>query len=228
MEPRTDAARTQLDAALAEAQRRYAGDPERADLIARTRRFKSSWIELAEALSDCRQRERFRAWGFRTFEDYYRRELRLKTHTVDKLIGSFAFLRHAAPEVLRRDGVNQAIPGFEAVDFLRRAEEARLSGQADEDTVAEVRRAVLEDNMSLPRVSRLFKETLFPTDANEDQRRRQREVYRTAQRLVDLLEGLGDSLPPPLLHQVQDALTALLRALPGEEAEGTKGKARAA
>lgn len=132
-----DPTRTQVDASLAAAQRRHANDPDRSELIARTRRFKSSWIELAESLTDCRQHERFRKWGFKSFNDYYQKELHLKESTVDKLTGSFAFLRKSAPEVLDRDrdGVGDNIPSWQSIDFLRRAEEAAQNGKVSEETV---------------------------------------------------------------------------------------------
>jgi hypothetical protein len=227
MQNHADPTRTQVDAALAAAQQRHASDPKRAELIARTRRFKSSWIELAESLTDCRQNERHKGWGYKNFEDYYRRELHLKGATVDKLVGSFSFLRASAPEVLERDGISKSIPTFQAIDFLRRAEEARLSGNADENTVAEVRRAVMDDNMSLPKITRLFKESLFPGDVDEDTRKKQKEVYKAARKLSDLLGAVAGELPPAVQRQVEEALAALLRSLPQEE-ESERGAQAAA
>src|SRR5947208_201792 len=96
---------TQVDAALAAAQRRFANDPARAELLARTRRFKSSWLDLAEVLVNCRDEGLYRKWGYASFEEYYRRELHLRAGTVDKLTASYAFLRRRAPDVLERDGV---------------------------------------------------------------------------------------------------------------------------
>lgn len=218
-----DPTRTQVDAALAAAQKRYAGDPDRAELIARTRRFKSSWIELAESLVQCREKEWYKKWSYKSFEDYYRRELRLKATTVDKLTGSFAFLRHTAPDVLERDGVERGIPSYETIDFLRRAEEAKLSGNATDETVEEVRKAVMDENLSLPKITRLFKETLFPSDIDEEQRKRMKDADRTARRLSELLGSLREVLPAPVVKQVEDAMAALLKALPADK-EKDKGK----
>lgn len=221
-----DAPRTQVDAALAAAQRRFASDPARADLIARARRFKSSWIELAEALVECRQRAHYRKWSYFSFEDYCKKELHLKPATVDKLVGSYSFLRRSAPQVLERDGVEDAIPSFQSLDFLRRAEEAEQSGHASREMVEEVRRAVVDDNMPLPKVSRLFKESLFPTDEGAEARKRQREIGRLARKLDELLGAIGEGLPQVVRAQVEQALAALLRALPevGEDEEPASEK----
>lgn len=223
-----DATRTQVDAALAAAQRRFANDPTRAEIIARTRRFKSSWIELAEALVDCRQSERYKKWSYNSFEDYYRKELHLKPGTVDKLVGSYAFLRRSAPQVLDRDGVEQEIPSFQTIDFLRKAEEAAQSGHASKETVEEVRKAVVDDNMPLPKVTRLFKESLFPTDQGVEVRKRQKEVGKLARKLSELLGAIGEGLPPVVRSQVEQALAALLRALPDDSAEEPASDKKAA
>ena len=168
MQAHTDPTHTKLDAALAAAERRFQNEPERAELIARTRRFKSSWIELAEMLSACQKTQSFTRWGYAGFEEYYRKELHLKTSTVNKLVGSYAFLRKSAPEVFERDGITQEMPTIQSIDFLRRAEEAAQDGQVTADLLAEVRRAVIDEGLPLGKVSKQFKETLFPTDIDEE------------------------------------------------------------
>ena len=143
----------------------------------------------------------------------------LTVATVNKLVGSYAFLRKAAPEVLERDGVSQPIPTIQSIDFLRRAEEAAQDGQVTADLLAEVRRAVIDDGLSLGKVTKQFKETLFPTDAEQDQQKRRRETLKLAQRLVELLATLHDSVPEGVLQQVEQAIMNLLRSLPTEAPE---------
>src|ERR1700733_6215454 len=111
--------RTKTDAELAAAEAMHADDPERAEILHRARRFKASWIELAESLSEVRRGGQWKGWGFDSFEEYARNELHLKPETADKLTGSYQFLQRRAPEVLRRDGVNRPIPSYQSVDFLR-------------------------------------------------------------------------------------------------------------
>lgn len=219
MQAHTDPTHTKLDAALAAAERRFQGEPERADLIARTRRFKSSWIELAEALSACQKSQHYTRWGYAGFEEYYRKELHLKTSTVNKLVGSYAFLRKSAPEVFERDGIAQEMPTIQSIDFLRRAEEAAQDGQVTADLLAEVRRAVIDDGLSLGKVSKQFKETLFPSDLEQEKQRRRRETLKLAQRLIDLLQTLHGAVPEAVLQQVEQAITNLLRSMPADTAD---------
>jgi hypothetical protein len=219
MQPHSETSHTKLDSTLAAAERRFAGDPERAELIARTRRFKASWIELAESLSSCQKAQRYTKWGFASFEEYYRKELHLKTSTVNKLVGSYAFLRKSAPEVLERDGITQEYPTIQSIDFLRRAEEAAEEGQVPAELLAEVRRAVIDDNLAFGKVARQFKETLFPSDLEEEQAKRRRETLKLAQKLIEALAVLAGSVPESVLAKVQEAVNQLLAAAPAEGAK---------
>src|SRR5580692_2951018 len=111
--------RTKTDAAMADAERAHADDPERAELLRRARRFKASWVELGEALTAIKRSGGFRDWGYDSFEAYAKNELHLRQETADKLTGSFAFLQKRAPAVLARDPLRDPIPSYQAVDFLR-------------------------------------------------------------------------------------------------------------
>ncbi len=218
-----NAGHTKLDGVLAAAERRFASDPERADLIARTRRFKASWIELAEVLTACQRSQRYTAWGFPSFEEYYRKELHLKTSTVNKLVGTYAFLRKSAPEVLERDGIVHEFPSIQSLEFLRRAEQAAQEGQVPTDLLADVRRAILDDNLPAGKVNRQFKETLFPSDIELERQKRRRETVRLAQRLIEALSVLEDSVPPEVLSQAQAAIDRLLRAVPEDTSKAQPG-----
>src|ERR1035438_7156771 len=89
--------RTKTDAALADAERSHADDPERAELLARARRFKASWIELAEGLTAVKRSGGWKNLGYDSFEAYAKGELRIRQETADKLTGSYTFLKRRAP-----------------------------------------------------------------------------------------------------------------------------------
>lgn len=217
--PASVAVHTKVDASLAASERRFANDPERADLIARTRRFKASWIELAEALSTCQKNQRYTAWGYVSFEEYYRKELHLKTSTVNKLVGTYAFLRKTAPEVFDRDGVTQEYPSLQNIEFLRRAEDAAQGGSVAQDLLAEVRRAILDENLPHTQINRQFRESLFPSDVELEQKKQRREALRLARKLVEALAALEGSVPNQVLESVQAAIDRLLQLVPTEEQE---------
>lgn len=206
--------RTKTEAALAEAEAAHADDPERAELIARARRFKASWIELAEALTHSKRGGRWREWGYDSFEAYARSELRLKQETVEKLTGSYSFLQRRAPAVLARDALRDAVPSYRAVDFLRRAE---AQEGAPREAVEAIRHRVLEEAAPLAAVSRAYKDVVFPVDEDTLRARDAAGLRNVAKRLRELL-GETRAVPRKLASEVAGALDELLDAIEEREA----------
>ncbi len=205
--------RTKTDSALAEAEQAHADDPERAELLRRARRFKTSWIELAEALTATRRSGRWKEWGFDSLEAYAKSELRLRPETVDKLTGSFSFLQKRAPTVLQRDPLTEPLPSYQSVDFLRRAEE---SPYAPRDTVEEIRHRVIDEAAPLAAVSRAYKDTVFPIDEDARRARDLAGVKNVARRLRELL-GETHVVSRKLAGEVGAVLDQLLEAIEEKE-----------
>lgn len=206
---------TKTDAALAAALDAHADDPQRAEVIGRARRFKNSWVELAEALIDVRKNRRFKDWGYDSIESYATSELHLKKETVEKLTGSFQFLQKRAPEVLERDGLNAPIPSYHAVDYLRRAEAQEA---APRDVVDEIRKRVIEDCAPVPAIARKYNETVFPIDHAERKKRDAAGLKNVATRLSELLAETR-AVPKRLAAEVTSSLNTLLEALGKQEHE---------
>ncbi len=207
--------RTKTEAALAEAEMAHAGDPERAELLHRARRFKASWIELAEALTNAKRGGRWKEWGYDSFEAYAKTELRLKQDTVDKLTGSFLFLKRRAPSVLTRDALREPVPSYDAVDFLRRAE---ASPEAPREAVEEIRRRVIDEAAPAAAVSRSYRDVVFPLDKAQQRARELAGVRNVAKRLRELL-GSTKAVPRGLARDVSDALDKLLEAVADDAEE---------
>jgi hypothetical protein len=198
------------------AEREHAStDPERATVIACARRFKSSWIELAEALTRIKRGGQWSKWGYDTFDHYAKSELHLRQETVDKLTGSYLFLQTRAPGVLNRDGLALPIPSYQAVDFLRRAEEADA---APADAMGEIHRRVLEEGAPLAAVSRQYKDVAFPASEEDRKNRDTATLRNAANRLRDLLPETR-AIPKKLAREVATALERLLGALRDEAEE---------
>jgi hypothetical protein len=200
------AGRTKVEVRLADAEDAHANDPQRAEVLRRTRAFKSSWIELAEALNEVRADGAWKRWGFESFQDYARKELSLRDATVEKLLGSFAFLRKRAPEVLERDGTTMPIPTYQAVDFVRRAYDEE---RAPKEKVEEVFHKVIEEGTPLAAVTREYKDTVFPIDEKTRKERDAAGVRNVAKRLHELL-GETKAVPKALRDEAREVLERLL------------------
>lgn len=196
-------------AELEASEQAHRADPERADMLRRARLFKTGWLELAEALVRTRKKRSFEAWGYASFEDYTKKELRLRQETVDKLTGSFLFLKERAPDVMERDGLTQKIPSYDSVDFLRRAEERR---DAPPEVMDELRKKVLEHPVSLPTLSKHFAPSIFPPSEPERATREKASMKAAAERLRDVLTE-SRSAPMGLAADLLPLLERLLATL---------------
>jgi hypothetical protein len=207
---------TKTDATMESKEREHAAsDPERALVIGCARRFKSSWIELAGALTRVKRSGNWSRWGYETFEHYAKSELHLRQETVDKLTGSFLFLQKRAPSVLERDSLSSPIPSYQAVDFLRRAEE---TDGAPRGAIGDIERLVLEEGAPLAAVARQYKDVVFPMSAEDRKARDAGTLRSAATRLRDLLPETR-AVPKKLASDVGAALERLLAALSDDAEE---------
>lgn len=208
---------TNVDRALAALEERHADDPERVELLRRTRRFKASWLELAEALAEVKRGKQWERWGYDSFEAYTKSELKLQASTVEKLTGSYMFLHKRAPEVLKRDPLDAPLPSYQAIDFLRRAEEkAEENPQAvSDETMVDIRKRILDDNTPVATVAKLYKDTLFPVTAGQKQETDRKAIKSTATKLRDLLADTT-AVSSRVAGTVGEALDELLAELVAE------------
>lgn len=208
---------TNVDRALAALEEQYADDPERATVLRRTRQFKASWLELAEALAEVKRAKSWERWGFDSYETYFKSELKLRQETVDKLTGSYMFLHKRAPEILKRDPLDAPMPSYQAVDFLRRAEERAAEDESvSEDTLTDIRKRVLEDGTPIATVARLYKDTLFPVSESERLDKDKKDIKHAATKLRDLLLGDTKAVPRRLASETAETLARLLEELSDE------------
>jgi hypothetical protein len=206
---------TNVDRALAALEEQHADDPERATVLRLTRRFKSSWLELGAALAEVKRGKTWERWGYDTFENYAKNELKLRADTVEKLTGSYMFLHKRAPEVLERDPL-EALPTYQAIDYLRRVEEkAAEDDSIPKQTLVDVRKQILDDNVPVAKVARLYNDTLFPVSENDKRESNKKALKSTATKLRDLLAD-SNAVTKHLASTVGEALDELLAELTGE------------
>ncbi|MCG8425114.1 MAG: hypothetical protein MJE77_45115 [Proteobacteria bacterium] len=203
---------TKTDREMEDQMLAVADDPERVDVLAKARRFKRTWLELAESLSGVYERESWVRWGFDSFEEYCRKELHIKKGTVAKLLGSFRFLKSTAPTVLDRSlrEPSAPVPSLQAVDFIARATER---GAADEDTMEEMKRAAFDDGADGAVLSRRFKEAAFPVDEGERREKLRTQLVSSARRLATLIAEPDAPVSHDIAVTVEESLGQLLDAL---------------
>jgi hypothetical protein len=200
--------------ALAETLRHKGDDAQRLELVQRARRFKRSWLEMAEALLFVRDTRAFARWGYPDLHTYCKDELQIRGATVDKLVGGYATLKEHAPEVLARDGVAQPIPTIEAVDYfaqaLRPQNDARLLSRDEppETVMRELKAAVFDDAKPVAVLRREFNSLLHPKPDGAEALERMERASAAARRLLALVPQIDD-LSPDLVKKVEKSVAAL-------------------
>lgn len=130
-------------------------DSERFRVLASARRFKSSWVELGEKLLAVQAGDRYREWGYTSFEEYCAREVHIRRPTVEKLTLAYRFLEREEPHLLARQTELKPLPDFRTVDLLRQAKEEQA---LPEEAYAALRQAVMDDDLTPPTVRKRLRE----------------------------------------------------------------------
>ncbi len=181
------------------------------------RQFKSSWVELGEQLSQVRNKGEFNDWGYTSFEDYCRDEVRIKKDTALKLTGAYSFLKKTEPEILVRNEQMLPVPDYRSIDLLRQAQEEQ---QISEEQYQQLREAVIEKERSHPTVAKQFRELTGQTN-NLTEEQLLRQSLATVRRLEGQLQQL-QSLPEEILQSCNLILDELNRQSTQIETETEK------
>jgi hypothetical protein len=205
-------ATTKTDRKLEDKMLAAAGDPERANVIAKARTFKRSWLELAEALTQVLEKGGWESWGYKSFDAYCKKELQITPSTAAKLTGSFRFLKTKAPTIIERSHHDQGamIPDVKAVDFVQRAEER---GAADESTMAEIRQMAFDEGARAPMLARRFKSVAFPVSETDVESKLLGQLSSTAKRLAALIAEPNLPVSHEIAVEVEVALGKLQDAV---------------
>ena len=184
-------------------------------------KFKHSWIEMADALSQIQAGEAHKHWGYDSFLAYCEGELGLKRALVDKLTVSFNTMQQYAPE--RLSGEEDApIPSYQALDYYARAMNApRFDGSDPKDAPSEplspelsgqLHAAVFDECCTQAQLRQRFEPLLRPKSPAQEQHEAVKRLLNTAKKLGEQLEEVGP-LDGDLLRDAADILARLQTAL---------------
>lgn len=182
----------------------------RFQLLQNAKSFKTSWIELGQALYSVWKDKLFKDWGFLTFDAYTSKEIGIRKNTALKLLKTYYFLEKEEPHLIDKDYMKTKdaaeVPTYESVDVLRQAKKKQMLDQEDytrfkKDILVNGRdgREVKKDLTALIKQ----REELEPEEA----RRKKREA--TIKRLLTTLRSLKTEiemtkvLPSDVLKQTK-------------------------
>ena len=150
----------------------------RFQVLEKVKHFKTSWIELGQALYSVWKDKLYRQWGFNQFDTYTDKEIGIKKPTAMKLLRSYYFLEKEEPEYLKKSVEGEpeeagSIPSMEAVDLLRLAKNKKT---LDESEYASLKKDVFEKGRDVKEIKKDLtslmrqREELGPEEAREKRR----------------------------------------------------------
>ena len=148
-------------------------------------RFKSNWLDLGELLNNLLNSEDFKEWGYDSFEEYCKIELKVKLDTAMKLVSSFGYLKKHKPSLT--DGENhKPVPDYK---LISKQIEAENNPDIAPQDFKPLRDAVFNQSISTP--SGLNKQIRTLTGIDEEPAN---EHERTIERLRNSLSSLRKTL----------------------------------
>lgn len=189
------------------------------------KRFKTSWIDLAQILFTVWQDKHYKEWGYMEFDTYVNKEIGVKKDTAMKLLRSYSFLEKEEPKYIspeyRSDPESKPAPNYESVYVLRGAKNKREVGSEDYQRLKE---KVFDKGSEAKDIKRdltqIIKERRQEDDPEEAQRKRKIMVVR---RLTGTLKSLKREcqtlrvLPESAIEMIDEVIDVLDRS--GEAGE---------
>ena len=127
-------------------------------------------------------------------------------------------------QTFRRDPCENFVPSYQAIDFLRRAEERNEQSvneggdhTVSAETMSEVRKKVLDEGVPMATVARLYKDSLFPVSEADKKVKDKKDIRAAATKLRELLAETN-SVSRRLASTVGEALDELITELADKKA----------
>ncbi|MFH1857087.1 MAG: hypothetical protein ABH836_07705 [Candidatus Omnitrophota bacterium] len=192
------------------------GNALRQRVLESAKKFKTSWIELAQALYTVWKDKLYKGWGYNTFDAYTSKEIGINKQTAMKLLRSYFFLEKEEPLYLKEDYNNSAqaasIPTYEAVDVLRRAQKRNLLDNSDYDDLKE---KVLKKGQGASEVKKDLTALIRQREELEPEEAKRKREISTLKRFLSTLKSLKRDivflklLPGNVLEKIDDLIVKI-------------------
>lgn len=135
-----------------------APDSHRRQLIDAARSFKSNWVTFGEYLTRVASEKRYLEWGYRSFEEYCRLEIRIRKSTAIKLTNAYFFATESEPSI-SGSFESKGVPELDVVNFLHKA---RADETCSDEMFEALKEGALEKGESGTTLARRLKQMKAP------------------------------------------------------------------
>jgi len=182
----------------------------RFQILQNAKNFKTSWIDLGQALYTVWKDKLYKDWGFITFDAYTSKEIGVRKNTALKLLKTYYFLEKEEPHLINKDYVNTKdaaeVPSYESVDVLRLAKNKQL---LDEEDYKRFKKDVLEKGRDGREVKKDLTALIKQREELEPEEAHKKRREATIKRLLTTLRSLKTEievtkiLPSDVLKQTK-------------------------
>jgi hypothetical protein len=191
-------------------------DSLRHQILENVKSFKTSWVDLGQALYAVWKDKMYKQWGYSTFDIYTAKEIGIKKDTAMKLLRSYYFLEKEEPGYLKKEYTETteaaAMPSYDTINVLRMAKEKKV---LDDGDYADLKKDVFQKGKDAGEVKKDLtamirqRNELAPEEAREQ--RRTTTIRRFLSTLRSLKEELESAkmLSAPLLKEANELIKQL-------------------
>jgi len=157
--------------------------------------FKSSWMDLGQALYTVWKDKLYREWGYLTFEAYTSKEIGIRKDTAVKLLKSYYFLEKEEPRYLQKDFNESSeaavVPGYEEVNALRLAKNKKEIGEED---YAALKKNVFEKGRDVRDIKKDITALIRQREELDPAEVRERRKVAAVRRIISALKALNNEV----------------------------------
>lgn len=182
----------------------------RFQILQNAKSFKTSWIDLGQALYSVWKDKLYKDWGFLTFDAYTSKEIGIRKNTALKLLKTYYFLEKEEPHLINKDYVKtkdaREVPSYESVDILRLAKKKQM---LDEEDYRRFKKDILEKGRDGREVKKDLTALIKQREELEPDEARKKRREATIRRLLSTLRSLKTEievtkiLPSDVLKQTK-------------------------
>lgn len=157
--------------------------------------FKTSWMDLGQALYTVWKDKLYREWGYLTFEAYTSKEIGIRKDTAVKLLKAYYFLEKEEPQYLQKDfnetSEAAVVPGYEAINALRLAKNKKEIGE--EDYIA-LKKNVFEKGGDVRDIKKDITALIRQREELDPAEAREKRKVATVRRIISILKTLKNEV----------------------------------
>lgn len=170
-------------------------DSIRYKILKSAKDFKTSWLDLGQALYSVWRDKSYKEWGYLTFDAYTSKEIGIKKQTAMKLLKSYFFLEKEEPIYLEksfsRSSDPSRLPTYESVNLLRLAKNKKT---LDKDDYAGLKESILEMGKDAREVKKDLTSLMRQREELEPEEARKKRKTAMIKRLLTALKTLKTDL----------------------------------